>query len=103
MFDLVKKPLITALGLAVLTKEKAEEAVKDLVKKGEMSKDEGRQFLENWAKRAEEEKEELRKRIGAETQHFLETTGIATRADVDRLEARIRELEEKLSRFEPRS
>ncbi|MGE5575864.1 MAG: phasin family protein [Syntrophothermus sp.] len=102
MLDFVKKPLSTALGLALLTKEKADEVVKDLVKQGEMSKEEGRQFLENWAKRAEEEKEELRQRINAETRRILETTGIATRADVERLEARIRELEERVSQLESR-
>ena len=41
MIDLIKKALYTGVGLAVLTKEKAEELVQELTKQAKLSEQEG--------------------------------------------------------------
>ena len=40
--DFIKKSMLAGIGLAALTREKAEKTVDDLIKKGEMTEKEGR-------------------------------------------------------------
>jgi polyhydroxyalkanoate synthesis regulator phasin len=45
MQDWMKKMMLFGVGLAALTREKTEEFVKELVKKGELSEKEGKQLI----------------------------------------------------------
>ena len=47
MIDLIKKAIYTGLGMAVLTKEKAEEMVKELSQQAKLSEAEGKELLES--------------------------------------------------------
>ena len=42
MFDLIKKTMLTGVGLAAMTKDKVEELAKELSKKGKLSEKEGK-------------------------------------------------------------
>ena len=46
MIDLIKKALYTGVGLAVLTKEKAEELVQELTKQAKLSEQEGKELFD---------------------------------------------------------
>ena len=60
MIDLIKKTLLTGVGLAVMTKEKVEELGKDLVSQAKLSEHEGKEFVDNLLKQSETAREGLR-------------------------------------------
>ena len=57
------KQMLYAGWFTAITKEKAEEVVAELVKKGEMSKEEGRDMLNTFMNRMQEESEKLNKKL----------------------------------------
>ena len=63
MIELVKKTLLTGVGVAALTKEKIEEIAKDFVEKGKMTEQEGRTLVDDLVLRSEESRVELQKQI----------------------------------------
>ena len=54
MIDLIKKALYTGVGLAVLTKEKAEELVQELTKQAKLSEQEGKELFDGLLKQSEQ-------------------------------------------------
>ncbi len=54
MIDLIKKALYTGVGLAVLTKEKAEELVHELTKQAKLSEQEGKELFDGLLKQSEQ-------------------------------------------------
>ena len=92
MFDLIKKSMLTGIGLALKTWDEVEDLVNDLQKKGEMSETEGRKFLDEARKRYEETQEKLEKRIESSVKDFLKKTQIVTTDELKELKKEIREL-----------
>ena len=92
MFDLIKKSMLTGIGLALKTWDEVEDLVNDLQKKGEMSESEGRKFLDEARKRYEDTQEKLEKRIESSVKDFLKKTQIVTTDELKELKKEIREL-----------
>ncbi len=92
MFDLIKKSMLTGIGLALKTWDEVEDLVNDLQKKGEMSETEGRKFLDDARQRYEETQEKLEKRIESSVKDFLKKTQIVTTDELKDLKKEIREL-----------
>lgn len=97
MLELLRKTLLTGVGLVAITKDKIEELSKDLVKKGELTEQEGRQLADDLIKKSEQAKADLETRVNATVHSTLDKLNLATKEEVTRLKARIEELEQKLS------
>lgn len=95
MFELIKKTLLTGVGLAVMTKDKIEELAKELVQKGELSEKEGKEFIEELQKKSEQAGKDLETRIDRLVQKAMERLNVATKDDVAQLSARIGRLEQE--------
>lgn len=95
MLELIKKTLLTGVGLAVVTKEKIEELSNDLVKKGQLSEQEGRQFIDDLLKKSEQAQKDLETRIENSVHSVVDKLNLVTKDDVAALEAKIEALEEK--------
>jgi len=95
MKDLLKKGLALGLGLAVVSKEQIEKLVDELVKKGEVSTAESKELIHELFEKGEAEKKELNSRIREQFEKLLKDLNIPTKADLERLEQRILELENK--------
>lgn len=76
------------LGVLSLTKDKAEEIGKELVKKGELSEKEGKQFANEIFKKSEKAKKELKETI-IESVH---RANVVTKKDLEKLEKEIKKL-----------
>jgi polyhydroxyalkanoate synthesis regulator phasin len=92
MLDLIKKSMLTGIGLALKTKDEVEDLVKDLQKRGEMSESEGRKFMDDVQKRYDEAQEKLEKRVEKSVKDFLRKTNIVTTDELKELKKEIREL-----------
>ncbi len=97
MKDLISKGLNLGLGLVLVSKEQIEKIVDELVKKGEVSANDSKELIRELSEKGEEEKKEINTRINEQLEKLLGDLKIPTRADLERLEQRVQELENKLS------
>jgi polyhydroxyalkanoate synthesis regulator phasin len=95
MKDLLKKGLAFGFGLAVVSKEQIEKFVDELVKKGEISKAESKDLIQELVEKGEAGQKEINNRIRDQFSKLLKDLNIPTREDIERLEKRIQELENR--------
>ena len=96
MVNLIKKAFYTGLGLAVLTKEKAEELVKDLAEQAKLSEHEGKDLVESMMKQSEQARNEFQSKIDESVQAVVKRLNLASKDEVASLKAKIDELSAKL-------
>ncbi len=96
MIDTIKKTLLAGVGAAVITKEKVEAALGDLVKQGKVSAAEARTVAEKMAQDGRAEYEALSRQLGDKLRDLLAR-------DTARLEARLAAVEQRLAALEEKS
>lgn len=96
MLDFLRKGLFIGLGALSVTGEKAEQIAQELIKKGELTSEEAKSFVEQLIARGQEQKQEIKSTIEREFKYRREEWGLATKAHIAQLEARIKMLEDKL-------
>ena len=100
MFKLGRKMFLGGLGLASLTKERANEIAQELIKKGELSQSESKEFVLDLMDKAEKEKDKLiEEKIKPEIDKSLEKMNFASKKCVDDLEKKIDELGNKIDQL----
>jgi polyhydroxyalkanoate synthesis regulator phasin len=92
MNELIKKTLLTGLGLAFLTKEKIEEMTKEFTEKGKLSKQEGKKLYDELLEKAEESKKDVKKQIESITKETMKKMNLASRDDLQDMEKRLQEM-----------
>jgi polyhydroxyalkanoate synthesis regulator phasin len=95
MVELIKKTVLAGVGLAFMTKEKAEVAAKKIVREAKIAEGEGKKFVDDLLKKSEEARKSVEKLVDTAVHTAVTKLDIPTRADIRKLEARIRELEGK--------
>ncbi len=93
MFDFVRKAIYMGAGLASMTADKIQEAVDEIVKKGELSEKQGRDLVDELFERSDKTRKEMGERVEKITQDVLEKLRIPSRRDMDELKVRIDQLE----------
>jgi polyhydroxyalkanoate synthesis regulator phasin len=99
MLSLSKKMLLAGIGTLSLTKEKAEKIADDLIKRGELSKSESKEFVLDILDRAEIEKDKLIEKIRPDIEKELEKMNFASKDSVNNLEKKIDELGNKIEQL----
>lgn len=97
MVDALRKLLLAGLGTLDLTEEKARAIFNDLVARGEMSEKDARELLSGWAKRASEGRGRLQQDVEDAVNRAMNAMGLAKRTEIETLNARIAELEQRLA------
>ncbi|KOP66112.1 ATP synthase subunit B [Bacillus sp. FJAT-18019] len=100
MGDLFKKAISLGLGLTVVSKEKVEKIVDDLVKRGELAPAESKALVNRLVERGEEEQSQIKKYIYEQVQRVLSELDVPKESDVVSLEQRIAVLEKKVLELE---
>jgi polyhydroxyalkanoate synthesis regulator phasin len=95
MVDLIKKTLLAGIGLAFLTKEKAEETAKKIVADTKIAEGEGRKFVNDLIKKSEETRANVEKLVSNSVRDALTKLDVPLRAEIKKLEDRIKELESR--------
>ncbi len=92
MVDLIKKALYTGVGLAVLTKEKAEELVKDLTQQAKLSEQEGKDLFDGLLEQSTQARNELQAKIDDAVLTVVKRLNLATKDEVSSLKATVDDL-----------
>jgi polyhydroxyalkanoate synthesis regulator phasin len=96
--DIIKKALLTGIGLALRTKDELEELAKDYVNKGDLSENEGKKFLDDLTKRYDDAKEKLDEKIETSVKKILDKADIATKEEVNELKSEITLLKDSIKK-----
>ena len=96
MFDFLKKTYLFGLGLATLTRDRVEEMVDDLIKRGEVAEKDRSQVVEDFLNRANEEKDKLSKTVSDFVKKTIHEMGLPTQDEHLELKKRVDELEKEL-------
>jgi polyhydroxyalkanoate synthesis regulator phasin len=96
MVEFLRRLFLTGIGALTLTKEKVEEIVEMLVKKGEITAEEGRQFVRDVLKRVEEGRKVLEEKIEMGVKKMIEKADLVTKEELKDLSKRVTLLEEKI-------
>lgn len=97
--SMVGRWLLAGLGLAALTREKAEEIIQDLIRRGEISREEAKELGHQIQERGETQWQEWRQWLSGSSQKVFASAGLVTREELARLEQRVTELEERVDRL----
>ena len=93
MLELLKKTMLTGIGLASMTKEKIEELGSRIAEESKLSEEEGRKLVEELLSRSNETKKDLETQVEKLVKDILEKLQISSREDLKTLENRIIKLE----------
>lgn len=99
--DLVRKIGLLGVGIASLTREKAEKITSDLVKKGNITQAEGRKLTKDLIKRSISATKSMETKIDKELKKTMNAARFAKESDVKRLERKVAELEKKMDEKAP--
>jgi len=69
--SIFRKSVLAGIGIYSMTREKAQEVIDDLVKKGELSKEEGPQFVKTLMEKADEEVAYLRQMVDSRVEKAM--------------------------------
>lgn len=98
MKEMLKNVMYAGIGAAFLTKEKIEELKGDLIEKGRMSQEEGKQFVDDLLRKSEKAKDQLDLWINKRVEDRIKQLNLATKDEVAELQRKVEELQVAINR-----
>ena len=99
MKESIRKLGLIGAGLWAITEDKINDLVKELVDKGDMSKEEGKKVIQDMLEERKKQKIDLEKKISEKIQESISKTDIFTKKEMHELESRIETLEDEIQRI----
>ena len=95
--DIIRKAVFLGLGAISLTKDKADELVDDLIKRGEVASAERFKTIDRLLKEADRQEKELQRRIDSTVQKVVTDMGLATRRDLEEIAETLKKIEARMA------
>jgi polyhydroxyalkanoate synthesis regulator phasin len=99
MKELLEKAWLFGLGIFDFTKEKVEELVQEMVRRGELTKQEGPEAVKEFLGRAQEAQAALVDKVKELVNKALAEARPAKASDLEALQKRVAALEEEVNRL----
>lgn len=96
MFDMFKKMSLFGIGIVTLTQEKIEEFTQEMIKQGEMGKEEGKKFVKEVLSEKEKQLKEIEEKINERVRENIKKSGVVMKSDITALERKIEKLEKTI-------
>ena len=97
MFNIIKKTMLTGIGLALKSKDEVEDLAREFAKKGKMTEEEGVKFLKELQNRYEYAQKSLEERVEQTVKKFMKKADIVTGDELKGLKKEIRDLKKAIS------
>jgi len=97
MVELIKKTLLAGVGLAALSKEKAEELAREIASATQTTGEKGKEFVDEVVARSARARKDLEETVQRYVTEQLKRLNLPTKDDIAALNARIEELERTLA------
>ncbi|NIA19648.1 MAG: hypothetical protein GWP07_04360 [Xanthomonadaceae bacterium] len=98
---LARKFLLLGIGALSLTEERLEQIISDMVKKGEISRQEGRNLVQEMLEKINLEKDNISEKIKKEFDSLMNKVDVPKQSELNELKQKIAELEAKLDQLHP--
>jgi polyhydroxyalkanoate synthesis regulator phasin len=95
--DIIRKAVYMGLGAISMTKDKAEELVDDLIKRGEVASAERFKTIDKLLKEADKQEKEFQRKVSAAVQKVIVEMGLPTRKDLEEIGETLKKIEAKMS------
>jgi polyhydroxyalkanoate synthesis regulator phasin len=96
MLNIIKKTMLTGIGLALIAKDEVEDLARELINKGKMSENEGTKFLEDLQKRYDETQTKLEEKVQRAVKDFMRKADVVTGDELKALKKEIRDLKKAM-------
>jgi len=96
MSEMIRKMGLFSVGVISLTQEKAEEFTQEMIKKGEMSREEGKKFVREVLSEKEKQVKDLEDKINEKVENVMKKSGVVMKSDISALEKKIEKLEKTI-------
>ncbi|WP_339137782.1 MAG: hypothetical protein WGN25_06570 [Candidatus Electrothrix sp. GW3-4] len=104
MKELLKNLLYTSVGAAFLTRDKLDELRNELVERGNMTREEGKEFVDDLLKRSDSARDQLELWLNRQVEERIKGLDLATADELAELRRKIEELQVALnSKEDPES
>ena len=100
MRDLIERTFLAGMGAAAATKDRIEDVVQDLVTKGQMNADEGREVVDRLAARSREEARTFLSKADSSLHSAYRSLGLGSKQDLEELGLRMEQLEHRIRLLE---
>lgn len=97
---MLKEALLAGVGAVYLTKEKAEKIAQELIKRGELAKEDRSDFIAKLMDDMDKQKVRMKERFKEEFNSMVKEANLITRDDYDELLNKINELNVKIVELE---
>ena len=97
MIEILKKGVLTGIGIGLMTKSKVEDFAKKAAEDAKLSEEEGRKFVEELLDQSCEARQQFEEKVHEKVQQTLESMDVATKEDTKALEKRLKALEKALA------
>jgi polyhydroxyalkanoate synthesis regulator phasin len=97
MIELIKKAVLTGVGIASLTKDKIEDLANELIDKGKMSQQEGEKLVQEMLSRADESRESMKSQTENLVKKTIAKMQLARIEDIELLKTEIEKLREEIA------
>ena len=98
--DLIERTFLAGMGAAALTKDRIEELVEELVNRGQINTDEGRDVLERLVARSREEARSVLKKADSSLHGAYRELGLSSKHELEELTLRVQQLEHRVQLLE---
>jgi len=95
--DIIRKAVFLGLGAISLTKDKADEIVDDLIKRGEVASAERFKTVDRLLKEADRQEKELQRKIDSTVHKAVAELGLATRKDLEEILETLKKIQAEVS------
>jgi len=98
--DILKKTYLATLGAFEITKNKAEEIVDTLIKKGELKTGERSEAVMEIMEKVEDNVKSFKNKVSSEVEDKIQSMRVAKKTDLENLESKVDSLIETLAKLE---
>ncbi len=103
MNEAIQRYLEAASGVTTLTKSKAEQIAKQLVRSGEAASDQVGELVDQLMERQRSNQEAVSALVRSETARAIRAMGLASRSEVERLQKQVADLKREVATMDPPS
>lgn len=97
--EIFRKMALFGIGAIAISQEKIEEFTQEMVKKGEMNREEGKKFVIEVLSEKDRQRKDVEEKINRKVKEVIENSGIAMKKDTEDLSKRMEKIEAAFERL----
>jgi len=98
MIDILKKGILTGIGIGLMTKDKVKEFAKKTAEDAKLTKEDARKFADELLKQSEDSKHKIEEMIDKQVRKSIDKLGLANREDLEKIEKKLDILQSALNK-----